>query len=143
MKTIALSGGFDPIHVGHLQMIKKASEYGRVILILNSDEWLIRKKGYRFMSYGERKQLLESIRYVDMVVGVDDSDGTVCKALAMLQPDYFGNGGDRGDKNTPEIQVCVEHDIGLIYGLGDKIQSSSDLVWDAIVQRQKNRPNGE
>ena len=127
--TIAVSGGFDPIHKGHVQMIREAAEYGQVIVILNSDDWLIRKKGYKFMSFEERAFIAGSIKGVSVVMNVDDSDGTVCAALKRMKPDYFANGGDRYDKNTPEMEVCEELGITMLWNIGGgKIQSSSTLV---------------
>ena len=127
--TVAVSGGFDPIHKGHVQMIREAAEYGNVIVILNSDEWLIRKKGYKFMSFEERAYIAGSIKGVTVVSSVDDSDGTVCAALRRFKPDYFANGGDRYDTNTPEMAVCEELGIQMLWNVGGgKIQSSSDLV---------------
>ena len=127
--TIAVSGGFDPMHKGHVQMIREAAEYGNVIVILNSDEWLIRKKGYKFMSFEERAYIAGSIKGVTVVSNVDDSDGTVCQALRKLKPDYFANGGDRVEKNTPEMNVCEELGIKMLWNIGgNKIQSSSELV---------------
>ena len=127
--TIAVSGGFDPIHKGHVQMIREASEYGRVIIILNSDDWLIRKKGYKFMSFEERAYIAGSIKGVAVVTDVDDSDGTVCKALDRFRPDYFANGGDRLLSNTPEMDICEKLGIKMLWNIGGgKIQSSSDLV---------------
>ena len=127
--TIAVSGGFDPIHKGHVQMIREAAEYGNVIVILNSDDWLIRKKGYKFMSFEERAYIVGSIKGVTIVSNVDDSDGTVCKALKKLKPNYFANGGDRYDTNTPEMDVCEELGIKMLWNIGGgKIQSSSTLV---------------
>ena len=84
---VAVSGGFDPIHRGHVQMIRESAEYGEVLVILNSDEWLIEKKGYKFMSWDERSEILRSIRGVINVYNVDDSDGTVCEALKHLRED--------------------------------------------------------
>jgi D-beta-D-heptose 7-phosphate kinase/D-beta-D-heptose 1-phosphate adenosyltransferase len=110
-------------------MIREAAEYGNVIVILNSDEWLIRKKGYKFMSFEERAYIAGSIKGVTVVSNVDDSDGTVCQALRKLKPDYFANGGDRIQKNTPEMDVCEELGIKMLWNIGGgKIQSSSDLV---------------
>jgi len=129
VERIALSGGFDPLHVGHLRMIKDAAKYGRVIIILNSDEWLMRKKGYVFMPWEERKEILMGLADVHGVMAVDDSDGTVCEALRRIDPNFFGNGGDRTDKNTPEKELCERLNITMLWGLGGgKAQSSSELV---------------
>jgi len=129
ISTIAVSGGFDPIHKGHVQMIREAAEYGKVIVILNSDEWLVRKKGYKFMSFEERAYIAGSIKGVTVVTNVDDSDGTVCKALEKFKPDYFANGGDRYDTNTPEMEVCDRLGIKMLWNIGGgKTQSSSELV---------------
>jgi len=139
MKTIALSGGFDPTHVGHLRMMQEASKRGRVIIILNSDVWLMRKKGYTFMSYEERKEVLEGFSCVSEVVLVDDSDNTVCEAIDRLRPDYFGNGGDRKNNNVPEVDLCVRLGVELVWNLGGpKIQSSSDLVQSTLEITEKN-----
>jgi len=128
-ETVAVSGGFDPPHAGHIRMIQEASQFGEVIVILNSDDWLLRKKGYVFMPWAERAEILEAVKGVTKVVAVDDSDGTVCEALKREKPTYFANGGDRSDKNTPELTVCIENNITMIWGIGGgKIQSSSDLV---------------
>lgn len=128
-KTIALSGGFDPIHVGHIRMIRDAANYGEVIVFLNTDDWLMRKKGYVFMPFKERKEILNSIKHVTEVYAAKDEDNSVCDSLFDHSPDYFGNGGDRKNSNTPEIQTCKKMGIELIWNLGgEKIQSSSDLV---------------
>ena len=132
-KKVAVSGGFDPIHVGHVRMILEAAEHGDVIIILNSDEWLTRKKDYVFMHWQERAEILHSIRGVIEVVKALDYDNTVCKSLTDLKKivdlDYFANGGDRGDKNTPEMDVCEKLGIEMLFGIGGgKIQSSSWLV---------------
>tara|TARA_R100000664_G_C2756430_1_gene144307 strand:- start:3036 stop:3503 length:468 start_codon:yes stop_codon:yes gene_type:complete len=138
-KTIVISGGMDPVHIGHVKMIKAAAELGRVIVVLNSDEWLVRKKGYAFMSFEERKYLLENIKGVSEVSDVDDNDGTVCEALQRLKPDMFGNGGDRTSDNTPEKEVCLDIGIRMVWNLGgEKIQSSSDLVRDFVRNRAAN-----
>ena len=130
-----VSGGFDPIHKGHVRLINSASRYGEVLVILNSDPWLERKKGYSFMSWEEREEILLSIRGVFEVVLAKDDDGTVCKSLREIAKDYGGdklhfvNGGDRKNDNVPEVKVCKELDIKMIWGAGGgKIQSSSELV---------------
>ena len=127
---IVVSGGFDPLHIGHVRLIGQAAAYGLVVVALNSDEWLRRKKGYTFMPYEERKELLEALGAVYRVEKVDDSDGSVCEALRRIRPAMFGNGGDRTSKNTPEQDLCKELGIELIWNLGrgGKVQSSSELV---------------
>lgn len=133
-KTIAVSGGFDPIHVGHVRMILDAAQYGDVTVILNSDEWLIEKKGYKFMPWEERAEIIRAIKGVVNVVNtLYDTDGSVCNTLRNLKRDigldYFANGGDRYESNTPEMKVCNELGIGLLWNVGGgKIQSSSTLV---------------
>ena len=136
--TVMVSGGFDPIHGGHVQMITEAAKHGNVIVVANSDEWLMRKKGYVFMSWEERAMILREIKGVILVSAVDDSDGTVCNAIRMIRPDYFANGGDRGKSNTPEQDVCEELGIGMLWGIGGdyKFNSSSDLAKNLI----KNYP---
>ena len=127
--TVAVSGGFDPVHVGQLRMFKEASKCGKLTVILNSDEWLIRKKGYTFMTFDERKEIIESFDCVHRVVEVDDSDETVCEALERIEPTFFANGGDRKSDNVPEVNLCEKLGISLIWNVGgDKIQSSTDLV---------------
>jgi D-beta-D-heptose 7-phosphate kinase/D-beta-D-heptose 1-phosphate adenosyltransferase len=131
-KTIAVSGGCDPAHSGHIRMILDAATYGDVVVILNSDDWLLRKKGYKFMDWNERAEILSAIRGVVEVVPVDDSDGTVCEALRRIRPDYFANGGDRKAGNTPEGEVCKELGIEMLWNIGGgKTQSSSWLI-DAV-----------
>ena len=127
---IAVSGGFDPVHIGHIRMIKDAARYGDVMVIINSDDWLMRKKGYVFMPYEERVEIMGNIKGVALVTSVDDSDGTVCQALRRHKPDAFANGGDRKTENTPEMDVCEELGIQLMWAVGgnNKPQSSSWLV---------------
>ena len=129
-KTVAVSGGFDPIHVGHVRMIQEAAKMGDVIVIVNSDEWLMRKKGYVFMPYEERQEVLYAIKGVIDVIEAWDKDETVCKTLERVNPDIFANGGDRKKGNVPEYDVCNRLGIELKFGVGgtDKPQSSSWLV---------------
>ena len=129
-KIVAVSGGFDPIHVGHVRMILEAATMGDVIIIVNSDKWLMRKKGYIFMPYEERQEVLYSIKGVVDVVEAKDDDDTVCKTLERLKPDIFANGGDRKDGDVPEYEVCKGLGIAMEFGIGgnDKPQSSSWLV---------------
>jgi len=137
-KTIMVSGGFDPVHVGHLRMFQEAAKFGNLIVVLNSDDWLRRKKGYSFMSFEDRKEIIEGFDCVWKVVGVDDSDDTVIDALHKHRPDIFANGGDRFMKNTPESTICEKLEIETFWGVGgEKIRSSSDLVKES--NKYKNR----
>jgi len=137
-KTIMVSGGFDPLHIGHLRMIKEAAKYGKVIVVANSDAWLLRKKGYIFMPWTERKEIIEGYAEVDRVEAVDDSDGSVCEAIRRLKPTYFANGGDRTNKNTPEMAVCDEIGVTMLWEIGGgKIQSSSEMVANANAAKGK------
>ena len=128
--TVMVSGGFDPVHAGHIRMIRHAAKYGDVIVVANSDDWLWRKKGFVFMEYERRVEILNAIKGVILVDSVDDSDGTVCEAITRLKPTYFANGGDRGKSNTPEQTVCEELGVKLLWGIGgeEKVDSSSDLA---------------
>ena len=144
-KNIVVSGGFDPIHVGHVRMIQEAAMEGNVIVVINSDDWLIRKKGFYFMTWEERAEIIRGIRGVIDVAAVDDSDGTACEAIKRLHDqhrcDTFANGGDRTNVNTPEKQLCKELGIEMLWGVGGgKIQSSSTLV-DRASHKSKSFEN--
>lgn len=136
-KIVILSGGFDPLHEGHISMLKAAYlTAGTVIVGLNSDEWLARKKGKPFMPFSSRKAVLESITYVDSVLSFDDTDNTAIALLKDCMSKYqnskliFGNGGDRSNTNYPEYQFCVDNGIEVIDTLGgsNKMNSSSALL---------------
>ena len=138
-KIIILSGGFDPVHIGHLEMFKAAKEMDATVVVgINSDDWLIRKKGQPFMLFKERKAILEAIKYIDYVFGFDDEDESACdlirKVNQMYTNDnkttiYFGNGGDRTKDTTPEMEYCEQNGVELLFRVGGgKIQSSSDLI---------------
>jgi len=116
--TICLSGAFDLIHIGHIHLFEAASYFGEVTIILNSDGWVRKNRDFLIMPWEQRKQVLLAIKTIDRVVGVDDSDGTVCSALKEVNPTVFGNGGGRGRWNTPERELCLKNDIRLVYGLG-------------------------
>jgi cytidyltransferase-like protein len=138
-KIVCVSGGFDPIHIGHVRMIQDAARFGKVIVIANSDSWLMRKKGYVFMPYEERQEILYAIKGVVDVYEAKDNDDTVCETLKHINPHIFANGGDRGDGNTPEMDLCKSMDIQMIWGMGgnDKPQSSSWLI-DAIKNKAES-----
>jgi len=120
-----VSGGFDPVHVGHIRMIREAAQFGDVILIANSDAWLYRNKGFNFMDFSSRYEILDAIKGVLLVDSVNDSDDTVCEAIRRHQPTYFANGGDRRKENTPEVLLCKELGVKLLWGIGgeEKIRS--------------------
>ncbi len=133
--AIIISGGFDPIHIGHLRMIKDASKLGKkLIVIANCDRFLVDKKGYAFMPIEERLEILESFHGVDRAVESIDEDMTVCKTIEWLAKDEdiacFANGGDRkNEADIPESVVCKKYGIEMEFNVGGgKIQSSSSLV---------------
>lgn len=124
-----MSGGFDPLHIGHVAMLRAAAELGRVFVALNSDEWLTRKKGRPFMAWEERAIMLKECRSVSQVMRVEDDDGTVCAALESLRPHVFANGGDRSSPNRKEHELCLRLGIKELFNVGGlKIQSSSELL---------------
>jgi len=129
-RTVMVSGGFDPVHAGHIRLIRAAADHGDVIVIANSDEWLFRKKGFVFMSFQQRCEILNAIKGVVLVDSVNDNDDTVCEAIKRHKPNFFANGGDRGRSNTPEQSLCEQLGVELLWGVGGdkKLASSSDLV---------------
>lgn len=136
MDIIVLSGGFDPVHEGHIDMFDHAkSAYDYVVVGINSDEWLKRKKGRAFMSLESRSAIISSLKQVDEITAFDDSDDTAIDLIKKVMdrfPDSsitFGNGGDRSGGNFPELDFCVENDINTNDDLGTgKTNSSSDLL---------------
>ncbi len=139
METVLISGGFDPIHKGHIELIKGAAKYGRIIVALNSDAWLIRKKGYCFMLWEERASIILAIKGVFSVVRVHDEDNTVRNALSFHRPNYFANGGDRTDNNVPELEICEKLKIMPLFNIGgEKIQSSSKLIKNSVMLNASN-----
>lgn len=131
MVKVAISGGFDPLHIGHIDHIKKAKNLGDyLIVIVQSDENLIRKKGYYFMPYSERAEIIRSLKYVDEVVMNIDNDIISAETLKMIKPDIYAKGGDRLPNNMPkkEIEICNKIGCKIIYGIGDQLNSSSLLV---------------
>ena len=129
MRKIAVSGYFDPIHVGHVEYINNAKKLGDwLIVIVNNNKQCALKKGKHFMDEKDRVLIVKNIKAVDEVFLSIDDDKTVCKSLKEVNPDVFANGGDRKNYEIPESRVCKENNIDIIDGLGDKIRSSSDLT---------------
>jgi len=152
-RWVAVSGGFDPLHIGHVRMFKEARKHGdKLVVILNNDHWLKNKKGFAFMPQKERAELIQSFPHVDRVVITDhkpnDPDRSVVRTLRKLKPQVFANGGDRkpnGDP-VPEVAVCKELGIQVVYnvGKGGKVQSSSWMIRDASRHVARSvRPWGE
>ena len=130
--VVAVAGAFDPVHIGHIEHLRQARRLGdRLVVILNPDADLLLKKSFFFMTYAERKVILEEFRCVDEVVPAIDGNGTVAETLRVLRPAIFAKGGDRTHDRMPqnELDVCRELWIKIVYGVGGgKIQSSSELV---------------
>lgn len=141
--VVVVSGGFDPLHVGHVRLFNAAKKLGdRLVVILNNDNWLFAKKGFVFMKEQDRKEILESLSAVDEVVLTshkrNDADRSVCRELRMIHPDIFANGGDRTPKDArkrtsslnPEVALCEELGIKTVFnvGRGGKMRSSTELV---------------
>jgi len=137
-----VSGGFDPLHIGHVRYLREAKKLGdKLIVVINNDNWLRAKKGKEFMPEMDRKEILEAFDFVDQVFISNHKKGinynnpierSVCEEIKILKPHIFANGGDRkpdGDP-VPEVAVCEELGIKLIYnvGKGGKVRSSSDLL---------------
>jgi len=142
-KVILVSGGFDPVHKGHIEMIEKASEMAEEVwVILNNDSWLRDKKGQEFMKEGERQYIMSMIKGVTRTFVCNPripADKTVCDGIYSAVTEYrrdirgelsiaFGNGGDRGQGNVPEEDYCNSMGVDMIWNLGKKIQSSSWLL---------------
>jgi D-beta-D-heptose 7-phosphate kinase/D-beta-D-heptose 1-phosphate adenosyltransferase len=139
--VVAVSGGFDPVHIGHVRMFNEARALGdELVVILNNDNWLNLKKGYSFMDEVERKEILEALHAVDRVILTFHEPGTtdmsVCRELESLKPDIFANGGDRKEGNIPEYTLCDKLGITMHFdvGHGGKVQSSSWLISKAKEQ---------
>jgi D-beta-D-heptose 7-phosphate kinase/D-beta-D-heptose 1-phosphate adenosyltransferase len=144
--VVAVSGGFDPIHIGHVRMFERAKALGdRLVVILNNDHWLRAKKQHVFMPAEQRAEIIRALRAVDDVIitghPANPSDMSVCAELAALKPSIFANGGDRKLDNIPEVAVCDAINCKMIFNIGDggKIQSSSWLLADYLKKVNEAR----
>ena len=136
MKFVVVTGGFDPIHSGHIDYIREAAKLGDILIVgVNSDKWLTRKKGKPFMNYQERTEVVNALKWVDHVLSFDDSDDTACSLLETLKKTWIGkgdelifaNGGDRNSTNNNEAKV---EGVTFVYGVGGdfKMNSSSTIL---------------
>ena len=138
MDVVLVTGGFDPIHSGHLAYFKAAKELGdKLVVGINSDEWLTRKKGRPFMPFAERAEIIKGLSIVDQIISFDDSDDTACGAIYKTLATHgnikliFANGGDRTDTNIPEMATYGDmHYCDFVFGVGgeDKKNSSSWIL---------------
>ena len=144
-RIVAVSGGFDPVHIGHLRMFQQARLLGdKLVVILNNDAWLKRKKGKAFMTQDERAEIIRGFACVDDVYIIQNKkEDHVVTGLRMVQPDIFANGGDRKDENDiPEYAHCEANGIRMVFGVGGgKIQSSSDLIKNSKSNKGPGRYN--
>ena len=132
-ELVLVSGGFDPIHSGHIYLIQEASKYGDVIVLLNSDKWLREKKGREFLPFVERETIMKSLKNVIDVLSFDDSDKTCVDGIRKAINKYpnhkimFANGGDRNDKTAPdsEKKFCDKNNITTLWEIGGKNKSNS------------------
>jgi cytidyltransferase-like protein len=142
---VVVSGGFDPVHRGHLELFKEAAEHGRVHVLLNSDGWLARKKGAALLPFNTRREVLIQLSPIHRVHSAEDEDGTVSQGLTSLRKQYpntkilFVNGGDRKESNTPELAICEALQIKPLWNIGGgKIDSSSERL-QIYEQRHKEK----
>lgn len=134
--VVLVTGGFDPVHSGHISYLKEASKLGSKLIVgLNSDKWLIRKKGNYFLPFKERATILKSIKYVNKVISFDDTDDTANKLIGLARTFgkgkvIFANGGDREKNNVPEIDTWGSNpQVEFVFGVGgNKTNSSSDIL---------------
>ena len=143
MNSIVLvSGGFDPVHSGHISLIQEAANYGDVVVLLNSDEWLSAKKGKEFLPYKEREIIMDSIKKVTDVISFDDSDTTCIDGIKKVINKYpnrkikFANGGDRNNKTTPETKFCEDNEVEPLWGIGGDTKKNSS-AW--ILKRWQEK----
>lgn len=128
---VAVSGGFDPVHIGHLRMFEEAKKLGtKLVVILNCDAWLIRKKGRAFMPQEERAELIRGFRCVDEVFILESDRDDVGEAIEKIRPHIFANGGDRkNEADIPEPAICKKLGVKMVFNVGGgKVRSSSELL---------------
>jgi len=149
-KIVMVSGGFDPVHIGHVRLFNEAKKLGdELVILLNNDNWLKLKKGYAFMPEQERKEIIESFEAVDRVVlsshKKNTKDISVVEDIKIIRPHIFAKGGDRTYDNIPEVPICEELNCKMVFNLGKggKVQSSSDLVKKAKLKKSTSPAGGK
>lgn len=149
MVIALVTGGFDPLHIGHIRLFQEAAKFGNLVVGLNSDKWLINKKGTNFLPLQDRRAIIEEIKGVKRVLEFDDSDGTAIDAIRRtieLYPNHkivFCNGGDRTNTNIPEYYFCIENNVELKFEVGGgKANSSSWLLSNWTSNNKETRPWG-
>jgi cytidyltransferase-like protein len=150
MKNIVLiTGGFDPLHSGHISYIQEAKKLGNLLVVgVNSDDWLTRKKGRSFMPLSERTNILRHIKGVDFVIDFDDKDNSAKHAIWMVRQSYpqdhiiFANGGDRTASNIPEMDI-IDDNLEFVFGVGGKDKkNSSSWILEEWKSPKTQRPWG-
>lgn len=140
--VVVVSGYFNPLHIGHLEMIEGAKRLGDfLVVIVNNDKQVKLKGSTPFMDEKDRMRIVGALKAVDKVVlSIDRKDTSQCKTLAKIRPDVFANGGDRATiKDIPEADICKKLGIKMVFGVGKKIRSSSILIKEAAENHiQKN-----
>lgn len=140
--TVAISGYFNPLHVGHLELMKKAKKLGDCLVVIVNNDWQVRLKGsVPFLWQADRIKIVSAIKWVDKVFLSVDKDKSVCKSLAKVKPDIFAQGGDRHEGNIPEADICRRLGIKMVDSLGKKIRSSSILIAMAAEIKKKLKQN--
>ncbi len=136
---IVVSGGFDPLHSGHISMFRQANLFGEVWAIVNTDEWLQRKKGFVMLPYKERSEIVSSTQFIQKVIKAKDNDNTVVNNLKDIDQLFaFANGGDRVPTTTPEVEYCLKNNIPMLFNIGGKkTMSSSDIARKLLDQATK------
>lgn len=155
-RVVMVSGGFDPVHVGHLDMFKEAKELGdELVVVVNNDNWKRAKRRYVFMPDQDRKEIIEALACVDRVVLTEHrepktpKDMSVINELKKIRPHIFANGGDRNEEDAKnpesslfyEVELCKKLGIEMVFNMGKKgkIRSSSDLVKEAAQKHKLNK----
>lgn len=153
-KIVMVSGGFDPVHVGHLDMFREAKELGdELVVVINNDNWKKAKRRFVFMPDQDRKEIIEAFECVDRVILTEHEDPKTSKDMSVInelkkiRPHIFANGGDRNEEDAKnpksslfyEVELCKNLGIEMVFNIGKKgkIRSSSDLVKNAKLKMTK------